>query len=233
MERKTKTILVVYIDLCDYQAPASPKCFTSRTTLVTVVTCWVVCCLCVRATSAAAATAAGFDGIVESDGTSLCTDKCDEFGECSNVVAWPLLQIVTVWFFELSFFFVWVESILFFFCLNENSSDFFFKSKLNTIRKLVIYVYKSTRRESCWWFILVHSFWVSVCFVLYVIAIMIVYDVFLNGLCLIIIIAIIMVCVCVCGDDVWGTHGGTKVGKWINKNKTFSSVYFCIPCLYI
>lgn len=74
-----------------YQAPVSPKCFTSRTTLVTVVTCWVVCCLCVRATSAAAAaaTAAEF-GAVESDGTSLCTDKCEEFGECS--VAWPLLK---------------------------------------------------------------------------------------------------------------------------------------------
>lgn len=73
-----------------YQAPVSPKCFTSRTTFVTVVTCWVVCCLCVRATSAAAAaaTAAEF-GAVESDGTSLCTDKCEEFGECS--VAWPLL----------------------------------------------------------------------------------------------------------------------------------------------
>lgn len=66
----------------------SPKCFTSRTTLVTVVTCWVVCCLWVRATSAAAA-ATEFSA-VESDGTSLCTDKCDEFGECSNAV--PLLQ---------------------------------------------------------------------------------------------------------------------------------------------
>lgn len=60
----------------------SPKCFTSRTTFVTVVT----CCLCVRATSAAAV-ATEFSG-VESFGTS--TDKCDAFDECSNAV--PLLQ---------------------------------------------------------------------------------------------------------------------------------------------
>lgn len=75
----------IWYRLCVYQAPVSPKCFTSRTTLVTVVTCWVVCCLCVRATSAAAAATAAEFGAVESDGTSLCTDKCEEFGECSVV----------------------------------------------------------------------------------------------------------------------------------------------------
>lgn len=74
---------VFFLFYCLYQAPVSPKCFTSRTTLVTVVTCWVVCCLCVRATSAAAAATATEFGAVESDGTSLCTDKCEEFGECS------------------------------------------------------------------------------------------------------------------------------------------------------